>query len=427
MSAAAQNEGYEKGVLFPRPTSQQYDSLRDIGALPIWLSDERYLPFYWPRSDLSAVVRGSYRTYAGEALRGGPGVELNLAVPLLQADYGVFLSARANRFTMMNSVPGWDGTIGNEGTLYNLGLGVAFGLPYRSPLLSSPMMLSLGAASFTQEGGGISAGYITVEPGFGLRYRLGQKFVLQTTVQPTWFIPTRGRDEGIFSWNFSFGLEVVLSVDRNLPLQRWVPPLVLGAKDVVQLLMKEPPSPLSWLDRNLDVINTELKPLSAFRWYDLGHRGIVRGTVVASSRASTGNITAIDIRIDSADQRGFRVWRTALLLDSTRAMKYLLTRKRTGAGETSPTLQQIVDERIKQGEYAFRPKDGLGVRYLRSELFPEAKGPLDQIPKVGSRVEIAGNLMWDGDGHLEIHPRRPQDVRLIQGEFLDSDDEASLE
>jgi hypothetical protein len=61
------------------------------------------------------------------------------------------------------------------------------------------------------------------------------------------------------------------------------------------------------------------------------------------------------------------------------------------------------------------------------ELFPRAKGPLDRIPQSGSRVEITGDVMWDGDGHVEVHPRRPSDVRVIIGQFLDTDDERNAE
>ena len=31
-------------------------------------------------------------------------------------------------------------------------------------------------------------------------------------------------------------------------------------------------------------------------------------------------------------------------------------------------------------------------------------------PRLGQKVRIAGRLMWDGDGFLEIHPQRRADV-----------------
>jgi len=425
IGAEAQVHHYDKGVLFPRPTTRQFDSLQTIGALPIWLHDSRYLPFYWPRISLMAVGRLSERTFNTPSIDGGDGGEITLAIPLLQADYGIFFYGRGNRFRLNDSgLKDWNGTPGTTGIVYGAGLGAAFSLPFRSPRLSLPATLGFGVATFRQNGRSVSDPYVTIEIGAGIRYRLGQKFSLQAQVQPAWFAPL-GNAPGILSWNLSFGLEVALSIDRDLPLQLWVPPLVLGAQDVVQLLQAEPTTPLNWFDRHIDFINTQLKPLTAYRWYDLGYRGIVRGTVIATSRASSGNITAVDVRIDSADRRGFRVWRTALLLDSTRALRYLLARN-TG-DTTTDRLERIVNERIHKGDYAYRPREAMGVRYLRAELFPQSKGPLDRVPQVGSRVEIVGNIYWDGDGHIEIHPRTPDDIRLIKGKFLDSDDEGDVE
>jgi hypothetical protein len=188
--------------------------------------------------------------------------------------------------------------------------------------------------------------------------------------------------------------------------------------------MGEPAEPLNIFDRNLDFINTTFKPLTRIGWYPLGFRGIVQGTIVHSSRASSGNVTALDIQLDSAP-RSFRVWRTQMLLDSTRALTYMMSN-----GDTSrPSLkqEQIIIDRIKRGDYAYRDRADRGDRFIRVELFPWAKGPLNQIPTVGSRVAISGEIMWDGDGHVELHPQRPADVKVITGEFLYSDDERSLE
>ncbi len=33
-------------------------------------------------------------------------------------------------------------------------------------------------------------------------------------------------------------------------------------------------------------------------------------------------------------------------------------------------------------------------------------------PLTGTKVFIAGRLMWDGDGFLEIHPQRYEDIDL---------------
>jgi hypothetical protein len=89
--------------------------------------------------------------------------------------------------------------------------------------------------------------------------------------------------------------------------------------------------------------------------------------------------------------------------------------------------EKVILDRVKRGDYAYRSKSDLGIRYLRSELFPESKGDLDKVPRIGSRVQITGELWWDGDGHLEIHPRRPSDIVLQSGAFLDVEDDFILE
>jgi hypothetical protein len=234
------------------------------------------------------------------------------------------------------------------------------------------------------------------------------------------------RDIG--SWNFSIGAEISLALQRTRPLQFWVPPLVVTAQDVVRLLAKEVVPPVNVFDRNLDFINTELKPVTAFGWYDMGFSGIVRGTVVASSRASSGNVTALDIRLDSADPRGFQVFRIAGIINPGLASQQLQ------ASEIPPEMAALVKDtaalgRMRRGDYAFRSAGEMGVRYLRVEVFPQAKGPLELIPATGSRVRIKGDIRWDGDGHVELHPRRVGDIELIEGEgeFLDSDDPVGIE
>jgi hypothetical protein len=218
---------------------------------------------------------------------------------------------------------------------------------------------------------------------------------------------------------------VGLALHRHEPLHFWVPPLVATASDVVRLLYQEVLPPLNILDRNLDFINTELKPMTKFGWYLFGYRGIVRGTILQSSRASSGNVTALDIQIDSGDLRGFRVWRTSIILDSGRSRAYLESNSAPDSASRKEELETI--DRIRKGDYSYRSRDDLGHRFIRAELFPRSKGPLDSIPRVGSRIEIVGELAWDGDGHLEIHPRRPTDIRVITGDFLNSDDPSQIE
>lgn len=417
---------YDRGVPFPRPTSAQLDSLLGLGVVPNWLQEDPTL--YWPRSLFTVAVRGTWRTYMTQALGGGFGAEADIAIPFGMSDYGLFLFGRANEYIVNDHEwLDWDVRDGERGILYNAGLGASLAIPLYNPGYSFPLSFSIGSAFFQPRGTSAPAEtYIGLESGLGLRYRPLPALWVHGMAQGGWMVPLREGNRGIGSWNFSFGVELSLAPWRNAPLHDWVPPLVVTAQDVIMLLGKEPNEPLNIFDRNLDFINTEIKPYTAFGWRALGFRGIVRGTVISSSRAASGNVTALDIQLDSTDLRGFRVWRNAMLLDPQLALVYLL-----GNNPDDPSLldkrQKIVLDRIKRGDYAYRSNSDLGVRYLRAELFPEAKGDLDKVPRTGSRIEIAGDLWWDGDGHLEIHPRRPSEIRLISGEFLDTDDELILE
>ena len=149
---------------------------------------------------------------------------------------------------------------------------------------------------------------------------------------------------------------------------------------------------------------------------------------ISTTGSYSGNVTALDIRLDSADERGFRVWRTnvPIRFEAQGATDHFKSNNPADSA-FSNRRRQLSFDKIAQADYAQRTAENMGTRFLRAELFPEAKGPLDQVPKVGSRVVITGELAWDGDGHLEIHPRRPSDVKLINGEFLDSDDDIIIE
>lgn len=421
---SAKRYGY--GVEFPRPTTAQLDSLLHLGIVPNWLEEDPTL--YWPRSLFMVAARATWRSYMTQALDGGLGAEANMAIPFGFSDFGLFLYARANNYTILDSGwLGWRGREGEKGVLFNGGIGASISIPLYNPGFLFPLSMSVGSAFFQPRGTMAPAEtYIGLEPGLGLRFRSSPYLAVQVMAQGAWMVPLRKGNHGIGSWNFSLGLDLSLAPHRHEALQPWVPPLVVTAYDVVKLLGKEPNKELNIFDRNLDFINTEIKPFTAFGWRDLGFRGIVRGTVVASSRAASGNVTALDIELDPRDTFGFRVWRNTMLHDPELAGTFM-----AGNNTTDSTLldrrQQLILDRIRRGDHGYRRREDLGRRFLRVELFPEAKGNLDQVPRVGSRVTIAGGLWWDGDGHLEIHPRRPSDIRLESGEFLDSYDELILE
>jgi hypothetical protein len=340
-------------------------------------------------------------------------------------DFGAYLFARATNFRVLDEPwLGWASVGEAKGVLFNGGGGASFAIPLKWQGLFIPLSMNIGAAFFQSQGGVPAETYFSLEPGIGLRYRATPMLAAHAMAQSSYMIAFTNRNRNIGSWNFSIGIEVALAPHSREPLQHWVPPLITTAQDVVRLLRTEPVEPLNILDRNLDFINSTLKPLSRVSWYPFGFRGIVQGTIVQSSRAATGNITALDIELDAAP-RSFRVWRTRMLLDSTLALQYQLRNGDTS--RTSELQEQIIVQRIKRGDYAYRPVDDHKPRHIRVELFPWAKGPLDKIPTVGSRVSISGELLWDGDGHMELHPLRPADVRVISGDFLYSDDEKSLE
>ena len=424
----AQDLQYGYGIEFPKPNAAQLDSLLRLGVLPSWLaSNDELVVDYWPRNMFTVAVRATRRIYMTQALAGGNGIEGDIAIPMGFTDLGLFLYARANGFEVLDRKwLGWrDAGSNRDGILFNGGAGVGLSIPLKWIGFYMPAGMSFGAAFFQSKGGGPAETYVGLEPSLGLRYKVTPAIALQALAQSSYMIAVGDRPRNLGTWNFSIGVEVSLALHRREPLQFWVPPLIVTAADAVRLLYKSNLPPLNILDRNLDFINTELKPLTRFGWTPLGFRGIVRGVVTQSSRASSGNVTALDIEIDSADLRGFRVWRTSVLMDSSRARAYLGNTQVDTASVT--TGDRVVIERIKRGDYAFRSPNDRGVRYLRAELFPRSKGLLDSIPRVGSRVEIVGELAWDGDGHMEIHPRRPSDVRVITGDYLNTDDPVQIE
>ncbi len=418
---------YEGQVTFPPPTPAYLDSLKAIGVMPVWVPLHEKM--YWPRSRFTIALRGTYNNFMSQAITGGSGAEANIAIPMGPSDYGLYLFARANYYSILKpSWLRWDLPAGTRGVLYNGGAGFSFDVPLAWDGFSLPMSMGAGLAFFQPEDSRPAETYFGLEPGIGVRYRLTQTIALQGLAQGAWLMPTTERNRGLGTWNLSIGFDLALAPFRQEVLQRWVPPLVVSAHDVVILTTLHPIEELNILDRNLDFINTELKPLTGFSWYYLGFRGIVRGTVVSSSRAASGNVTALDIRLDSADERGFRVWRTnvPIRFQAQAATDHFKSNNPADSAFNTRRRQLSLDK-IAQADYAQRTAENFGTRYLRAELFPEAKGPLDQVPKVGSRVVVTGELAWDGDGHLEIHPRRPSDVKLINGEFLDSDDDIIIE
>ncbi|HVE70042.1 MAG TPA: hypothetical protein VNI54_01640 [Thermoanaerobaculia bacterium] len=115
----------------------------------------------------------------------------------------------------------------------------------------------------------------------------------------------------------------------------------------------------------LGFLTTPFKRLGILGWRDLDAEVVVTGEVIHSVH-STDRFLTVDVRI------------TELLAD----------------GQPVPLTS---------------------TRYLRAEVcerdlaLPKAKWPCP-----GDRVRIAGRLKWDGDGFLEVHPQRAQQVEVLQ-------------
>src|SRR5207249_1845079 len=62
--------------------------------------------------------------------------------------------------------------------------------------------------------------------------------------------------------------------------------------------------------------------------------------------------------------------------------------------------------------------------FVRVEIRPETRRVVSESPKVGQIARISGQLMWDGDGFLEIHPFRAGDIEIdiqVHGTHLPSE------
>jgi hypothetical protein len=53
--------------------------------------------------------------------------------------------------------------------------------------------------------------------------------------------------------------------------------------------------------------------------------------------------------------------------------------------------------------------------YIRVEVMPSVRRGLVHIPKVGDSYRIKGEVVWDGDGWLEVHPWAASDINFISG------------
>jgi hypothetical protein len=159
---------------------------------------------------------------------------------------------------------------------------------------------------------------------------------------------------------FLFGVQA-----RGEGVSCWIrchcPPKIRSADDVTNSLRHSSNPPLNCLARTTGIFTTYLgKMLGIQGWRDYHLDARVSGRVVQGA-SSTDGLYTIDLEIES-------------LTVSHRSV------------------------RLAQPSF------------IRVEVFPRArKGAAVPVP-TGSNYCIAGRLMWDGDGFLEIHPQHPTDI-----------------
>jgi hypothetical protein len=139
------------------------------------------------------------------------------------------------------------------------------------------------------------------------------------------------------------------------------PPRILTAADVSPSLRSSVNPSLRLVARGSGILTTYLgKLLGVQGWRDYHLAATVRGNVVHAA-GSTDGLYTIDVQIDQ------------LYLDS---------------------------QPVRLG---FSPA------FIRIEVFPFARIGAPLPVRKNDPVCVSGKLMWDADGFLEIHPKRPSD------------------
>lgn len=69
-----------------------------------------------------------------------------------------------------------------------------------------------------------------------------------------------------------------------------------------------------------------------------------------------------------------------------------------------------IDLRIEQLTVKSQTVALVDVSFIRVEVLPWVREGAPLPVKKGDEVCVSGNLMWDGDGFLEIHPKRALEI-----------------
>jgi|SRR6185369_2184610 len=73
-----------------------------------------------------------------------------------------------------------------------------------------------------------------------------------------------------------------------------------------------------------------------------------------------------------------------------------------------------VDFRLEELRLGDEPMPLKTPRFLRAEICARVVGlSRSERPCAGDRIRLAGRLLWDGDGFLEIHPQKKEDIEIL--------------
>jgi hypothetical protein len=70
-----------------------------------------------------------------------------------------------------------------------------------------------------------------------------------------------------------------------------------------------------------------------------------------------------------------------------------------------------IDLRIQHLNVGSQMVELLRPSFIRIEVFPSVRKGAPLPVNAGDELCIGGKLMWDGDGFLEIHPKRADEIR----------------
>ncbi len=141
------------------------------------------------------------------------------------------------------------------------------------------------------------------------------------------------------------------------------PPPVTNAHDAARILQGWKYAHLNWFDRASAALTTQFgKCLGVQGWRRYRFDVWAEGTVYQAATSWDG-LRTVDIELDNFN------------------------------GESTPVALD-------------RP------RYIRAEVIPRARKRLPHPIRPNDRVWVHGELHWDADGFLEIHPSRDGDVQF---------------